>query len=131
MNPPMDVSQGGGKPLATLDPNAIRELRALAEDGDVTLLKDVLGTYLRDAATYAREIRAAVAEADAKKLDRSAHTLKSTSATVGAMELAAICKELELLGRRGSTADAAPKLEELERRLSAAVAAVTAELERP
>lgn len=131
MNPPMDVSQGGGKPLAILDPNAIRELRALAEDGDVTLLKDVLGTYLRDAATYAREIRAAVAEADAKKLDRSAHTLKSTSATVGAMELAAICKELELLGRRGSTADAAPKLEELERRLSAAVAAVTAELERP
>lgn len=131
MNPPMDVSQGGGKPLAILDPNAIRELRALAEDGDVTLLKDVLGTYLRDAATYAREIRAAVAEEDAKKLDRSAHTLKSTSATVGAMELAAICKELELLGRRGSTADAAPKLEELERRLSAAVAAVTAELERP
>ncbi|MBL8694377.1 MAG: Hpt domain-containing protein [Planctomycetes bacterium] len=130
MKRPTDGSPGSDEPYATLDPTAIDELRSLAAGGDVTLLKDVLGTYLRDAASYAREIRTAIAESDARKLDRCAHTLKSTSATVGAMELAEICKELEQLGRRGLTSEAASKLDELDRRFSAALAAVTAELER-
>ena len=41
---------------------------------------------------------------------RSAHTLKSSSAQVGALRLSALCKELEARGRAGSTRGAAELL---------------------
>jgi len=49
-------------------------------------------------------IAAAVAADDAEALVRPAHTLKSSSATVGAQRLAAASRELEMAGRSGSIA---------------------------
>jgi HPt (histidine-containing phosphotransfer) domain-containing protein len=48
------------------------------------------------------EIEAAVADGDAGALVRPAHTLKSSSATVGAQGLAALARDLEVAGRSGS-----------------------------
>ena len=44
-------------------------------------------------------MRDAVAHNDALALQRAAHSLKSSSANVGAMQLAAFSKEMEALGK--------------------------------
>ncbi len=47
---------------------------------------------------------------DANGLRRSAHTLKSTAATVGALPLAEVCKDIERLAREGKLDEVAPLL---------------------
>lgn len=48
----------------------------------------------------------AVAQGDAIALRHAAHTLKSTSATLGAKTLSQFCKDLEVMGKPGAIADA-------------------------
>jgi len=43
-------------------------------------------------------------------MEHAAHTLKSSSATFGALTLSALCKELELLGREHQLAGAEEKV---------------------
>ena len=59
-------------------------------------------------------MRDAVASEDAETLERSAHSLKSSSATLGALELAELCKELEQIGREAATDRAAEVFASLE-----------------
>jgi HPt (histidine-containing phosphotransfer) domain-containing protein len=56
----------------------------------------------------------AVAESEPEKLQRAAHTLKSNSATVGAMLLSELCLEVEELGCSGVLEGAAENLAQLE-----------------
>ena len=46
-------------------------------------------------------VAAARARGDAAAIVRPAHTLKSSSASLGAMRLSAICREIEEAGARG------------------------------
>jgi len=55
---------------------------------------------------------------------RAAHTLKSSSAQVGARKLSALCKELEARGRAGRIRDALELVEEITRELKAVQAAL-------
>ncbi len=45
--------------------------------------------------------------------EQAAHMLKSSSATFGAMRLAALCLELEMMGRAGIFDGVAEKLEQV------------------
>ena len=47
-------------------------------------------------------------------MTKSAHSLKSTSANLGAMSLAELCRELEALGRQDRTDGADKILQEIE-----------------
>ena len=47
----------------------------------------------------AKTIHEAVGTGDPQTLSKAAHSLKSSSANVGAIKLASLCKELETLGR--------------------------------
>jgi HPt (histidine-containing phosphotransfer) domain-containing protein len=51
-------------------------------------------------------LRDAVTRDDAAAIFRIAHSLKSSSGNVGAMTLVELCKELEVMGRNQSTAEA-------------------------
>ena len=48
-----------------------------------------------------------------KSFIRAAHTLKTSSATVGAMVLSSYCKELELNGRDGKLENVADRLKKI------------------
>lgn len=84
--------------------------------GDVEFLKELVDAYLDSAPGLFAAMRQAAANADAAGLQRAAHTLKSGSASMGALALAARCKELEDMGRAGS-------LDGAEARIAAAAAA--------
>ncbi len=90
-----------------LDQKALDELRALDPDGSSGLLAQIIVSYLSDAAKLIQQMQGALAAKDVTTLTRGAHSLKSTSLTVGAVRVADIAKELEMAGKSG-TLDAAP-----------------------
>jgi HPt (histidine-containing phosphotransfer) domain-containing protein len=59
-------------------------------------------------------IRDATAAGDPAAFAAAAHTLKSSSAQVGAMQLSNLSKEMETLGREGSCEGASELLERIE-----------------
>lgn len=87
--------------LPALDASVLDELLAAVE-GDRAFVVDLIETYLADGVTHVAEIESALAAADATALVRPAHTLKSSSATVGATQLAATARAFELAGRSGA-----------------------------
>jgi HPt (histidine-containing phosphotransfer) domain-containing protein len=87
--------------LPLLDEAVLTELRASTGD-DEEFVRDLVATYVDDAATNIADLATAVGEKDAHAMVRPAHTLKSTSASVGAMRLSALCRDIEAVGRDGN-----------------------------
>jgi PAS domain S-box-containing protein len=88
-----------------LDAEAFEQLRARA--GDRAFVIDLVDTFLRDAPTLLETLRSALADAEAQRLRRAAHTLKSNGRLFGATTLAELCQELEAMAKAGSLAGAA------------------------
>jgi PAS domain S-box-containing protein len=97
--------QGDGEesPPTTIDDRALQTLKELVGDDDPEIFLEVLESYLNELPQLITKIETAIARDDAELLYHSAHTLKSTSATLGANGLSTSCKQLEKMGRSGST----------------------------
>jgi len=93
-----DLSETGGQSMSegVLDKQVLAELYDIMEDDFVSILQSFLG----NAPSLMHGIKAAVQEKDLQALAGSAHSLKSSSANVGAMELSILARELEYKGRR-------------------------------
>jgi HPt (histidine-containing phosphotransfer) domain-containing protein len=90
-----------------LNERVLDELRASVE-GDRAFVVDLVEAFLADAEVHVADVSAAIAAGDLDALVRPAHTLKSSSATVGAERLAGLSRALELAGRSGTSAEATP-----------------------
>ncbi|MEW6293851.1 MAG: response regulator [Pseudomonadota bacterium] len=88
-------------PAAAINTACLDQMRQLDPDGSMGLMRKVLKAYLDSSASLQAQVDEALAAGDAEALRRSAHTLKSSSANVGAEALAALYKELEACGREG------------------------------
>lgn len=110
-------------PDTTLDRAALDELRAMTGD-DPQLYAELLDAFLADADTYLAELRAA--GEDVAALVRPAHSLKSNAMTVGATNLAELCRALEADARAGTIADPA-RVAEVDDEVVTVRAAVVAE----
>jgi CheY-like chemotaxis protein len=86
-------------PTAAINTAFLAQMRELDPTGSMGLVRKVLLAYLESSATLQERLDAALAAGDAEELRRSAHTLKSSSANVGAEALSALYKELEACGR--------------------------------
>jgi CheY-like chemotaxis protein/HPt (histidine-containing phosphotransfer) domain-containing protein len=91
---------------AALNPQALAAIRHLPGANGAALVGKVIRAYLADTPPRLGQMQAAAAAGDAEALRKAAHGLKSSSANVGAEPLAALCKELETLGRSGTVAGA-------------------------
>jgi signal transduction histidine kinase/DNA-binding response OmpR family regulator/HPt (histidine-containing phosphotransfer) domain-containing protein len=102
-----------------LDPAVLGTLRALPSGEPAPFLTVLLEQFAQDAPAHIAALWAAADAGDAAALERTAHTLRSASATVGALRLSALCDQLERLGRRGTVVGAAdflvPLVGEFER----------------
>jgi histidine phosphotransfer protein HptB len=78
--------------LDTASLNRLRELDPGERNG---LLQRVLRTYTQSLERMLVQWRVARAAADANAMRVIAHTLKSSSASVGALELSALCADVE------------------------------------
>jgi HPt (histidine-containing phosphotransfer) domain-containing protein len=94
-----------------LDAAAVARLQELDPDGSAGLLTRVLATYTQSLQRLLGQLRAARQEADSQAQHHVVHTLKSSSASVGALKLAALCADVErrlrddLLGGLGALLD--------------------------
>jgi len=89
-----------------LDEAVLAELKATTGD-DPAFVRELVDSYLAEAPAQIEGIAAAITGSDAAALVRPAHTLKSSSATVGAMRLATVARRLEITGRSGALGDGA------------------------
>lgn len=109
--------------LAVLDSSVLDELLA-SVDGDEAFIRDLVETYLAEGPQHMEQIAAAAGRADAEAIIRPAHTLKSSSAALGAARLSAISKQIEFAGREGRVVDLASLADEAQAAWTATVAAL-------
>ena len=86
----VDLNNSGIEGTATkpvLDAACMAELRALDPDGKAQLVKRVLATYQASLAKLVGQLQLARAEGAWDQVSRVAHTLKSSSASIGALAL--------------------------------------------
>jgi CheY-like chemotaxis protein len=101
-----------------IDLKALHQIRLLDRDGSAGILNKVLQIYLQDSSKLVARVEEAVREKKPEDLKTLAHTLKSSSAQVGALKLSDLCRELEFLGRKDSTAGAEEVLAMLRKEYS-------------
>ncbi len=89
-----------------IDKNVLEGIRALQQPGAPDVVAKIVGTFLSSSGDLVGELEAAVKSGDTEVIQRSAHTLKSSSANIGAIILAELCKELESIGREQRLDDA-------------------------
>lgn len=63
--------------------------------GDRTLLLELVGIFVTEAAARIGDLHAAVTARDTRELERLAHSLKGSSAILGAQALEGVCTALE------------------------------------
>jgi len=104
-----------------IDKAAFDELR---DSAGADFVVELLGTFTEEAPQMLADLDAARAAADADRFRRAAHSLKSNSATFGALEVAALARELELGGLAADPARDAAAIAALRTAYERAVAAL-------
>ncbi len=95
-----------------LDESIIASLRSMP--GVPPLLERVAGVYLECTPPQVEQARASLRTGDVETLTRAIHTLKSSSANVGAMRLSRLCAEYEAHLRAGRPEDGADRFSPIE-----------------
>jgi signal transduction histidine kinase/DNA-binding response OmpR family regulator len=98
-----------------LDHMILENIRALQKEGEPSLIDKIIVIYLQTTPNLLQELRQALDASDADRMRKAAHSLKSSSANVGAMKLSELCKEVEILGKCGSTKGAGMFMANIER----------------
>ena len=96
-----------------IDRTILASLRELQDVGDPDIIAEVGGLFVEHSPEKIKAILQAVENNDAKGLQVAAHSLKSSSAYVGAMRLSDMSKELEMMGRSNVMDGAKEKAERL------------------
>jgi HPt (histidine-containing phosphotransfer) domain-containing protein len=87
-----------------LDAQAFNKLRELDPQGHNHLIERVLGAYAQSLQKLLSQLQALAAPGDSELVRQIAHTLKSSSASVGALQMAERCAEAEKAARDGDMA---------------------------
>ncbi len=86
---------------SVIDQEALDALLA-SLGGDEEFLAELMQDYFDDSPDQLAAMETAMAAGDDEGLRRAAHSLKSNSATFGAMKLSGMCKQLEDQGKSGA-----------------------------
>jgi PAS domain S-box-containing protein len=96
----LEVLQQRPEPTASvLDAAVLEELRLMGGEGANDLMLDLIDSYLEIVPDLMSAIATGVEQLDYEAFYRAAHSLKSSSASLGANYLADLCQALEGLGR--------------------------------
>jgi HPt (histidine-containing phosphotransfer) domain-containing protein len=89
--------RGGESSAAVLEPGALARLRALDPSGESQLLTRVAQAFNTSLQRLMPQLSTALAQGpDTVAIHHVAHTLKSSSASLGAMRLSGLCAKVEL-----------------------------------
>ena len=114
-----------------LDADALARLRDLDPNGKTHLVERVLKAFESSSGRLAVQFKDSRARGDLHGIRHVVHTLKSSSASIGALALARICAEIETSIRAEPSADVAGALDAMDHELTAVLQAVTRMLSSP
>lgn len=97
-----------------IDHTALENILALQTPGAPNLLGKVIGNYFDNSQRLMESLTEAVRGADAVVIQKASHSLKSSSATLGATTLATLCQKLESMGREKIIENAGEVLLEIQ-----------------
>ncbi|NDY41839.1 response regulator [Dissulfurirhabdus thermomarina] len=109
-----------------IDPEAIANLRALQRAGEPDILARMVAIYRESSEELLAQLRGALEAGDPKALFRAAHSLKSSSLNLGARRFSELCREAEMLGRKGEVEPVAAMWPDIEAAYEASLAALEA-----
>ncbi len=101
-------------PCEPIEAKVLQSFREMAGDMADLVLVEMIDCYLEEAPKLLSAIAQAIAQNDAIQLRSSAHNLKASSATLGAIALSNVCRKLEVMSRIGNTEYGVDKLPQLE-----------------
>jgi signal transduction histidine kinase/FixJ family two-component response regulator/HPt (histidine-containing phosphotransfer) domain-containing protein len=109
-------------PKPILDPACLDNLRRLGELTGKPLLAEVLGLYRGETPKRLQRLRDALLRSDAEDLLFTAHSLKGSSAQIGALQVTALSAEIEHRAQGGDLGGMAGLLDDLDREVGRAMA---------
>jgi signal transduction histidine kinase/DNA-binding response OmpR family regulator len=110
-----------------IDHKIVASLKSMQARGTrKTLIADLLAVFREQATEVGDLIAAAVAAGDMQRVREAAHKFKGACGSIGAAQLAARAKDVEMAAREGRTADAATAAKALAALAPGAVAALEA-----
>lgn len=92
-----------------LDEKTLADLRATLGDD---FLPELIAAYLEETPLLIKDLQEAHAEGNAQAFTRLAHSIKSSSSSLGALDFSDKARELETIGKSGDLSQAALKLTE-------------------
>lgn len=90
------------------------EIADMASDSGSILVKSIVDLYLEHTPGLIQQIKKALSERNAESLFKAAHSLKSSSANIGALRLSVLASQFEQNGREGNVVSAEKMIEELD-----------------
>ena len=97
--------------MSVIDQTTFNELKQMSGED---FINELIDTFLEDAPKMIAEMKTAQTSNNAEVFRRAAHSMKSNAATFGASQLAALAKELEMLGKENKLPETGDKLQSLE-----------------
>jgi HPt (histidine-containing phosphotransfer) domain-containing protein len=105
-----------------INPDAIAALRDLNPGDNDAFLKEIIGIYIEDTPKRLADLKASLASGETPLFTRAAHTIKGSSANVGAIVVAATAERLESKSRVSGLAGVEPLMAQCEAEFSRAAA---------
>src|SRR3954468_12617403 len=94
--------------LSVIDPQAIENLRALNPGDNDEFLREIAAIFLEDTPLRIAELEQSLVAGDVAKFTRAAHSIKGSSANLGAMTLRTVAEKLEHQSRTEGLGGLAP-----------------------
>ncbi|PYJ95681.1 MAG: hybrid sensor histidine kinase/response regulator [Verrucomicrobia bacterium] len=118
------------QPYATVNLNSLERLRELRTPGQPDPVAEIIGLFIEQTPPYLQALKTACEEKNAEGLKDTAHTLKGSCGNLGAEQMAAWCKELELIARQGTLSSAKRLVAQLQQEFIAVKKILDAECSR-
>lgn len=95
---------------SVIDPTAIENLRSLNPGDNDEFLREIIAIYLEDTPLRLAELDQSLASGDTPRFTRAAHSIKGSSANLGAALVRSTAEKLEHQSARQGLADVAALL---------------------
>ncbi len=119
---------GSSVEVANLAKEPLAMLRQVETLGEAGFFESVCRLFLEDAPRQAGQMQEAFLRSAEREVEHLAHSLKSTSATLGATELSNLCAQIEKAARTGQLTEIQEVLSSLPAKLKAVERALRREL---
>jgi CheY-like chemotaxis protein/HPt (histidine-containing phosphotransfer) domain-containing protein len=94
-----------------IDQNALQQIAELDPDNDGEFVNSIIDAFVENAEVLMLELVESVRDGEPQEVARAAHSLKSSSANVGARRFSSLCAAMEKQGRDGNLGAIEEKLE--------------------